>query len=448
VQDVFNALESKGILSERHVPRIGDLGDKDIVKLYERVYGIVFDAQNKRIPTARDVDPFTFYVGASLRGDTCWMPDCRARKLDFLGRYAALYANEITVPLNLTNPDKLGSTDRARKLLSLSAGTLLQFRPLITQGIIKPAVMRTIHCVHTFKWMTKMSALVHEVAQDAAHEAMKDFTVQYQIPERAPTGFPSVYISGPREFLEHGSIVMTLNEPPKWGGKRLKYDKDGKTELRGPKKLWPVWEIFEGIADNTTFYLAFGRLHGARFLTDLPGETFLLDWLNEDEELAATTSAMRSLTHSVPIIGDLPLATLIRIRREERDSFESYRAAITKIASEVLQENGKLSKRKAHEMLKGRIEPELAKLRREVRYERRRQRKRIVGGLAGLAAGIAIGAFAGLPTSISVPLGGAAGVAAGRILGKAGEVACEHGANLRQQNDLYFLLHLEKAAGE
>src|ERR1700737_3461398 len=104
MQNVFNALESKGILSERHVARIGDLGGKDTVRLYERVYRIVFDEQNKRIPTALDVDPFTFYVGASLRGDTCWMPDCRIRKLDFLGRYAALYANEMTVPLNLTHP--------------------------------------------------------------------------------------------------------------------------------------------------------------------------------------------------------------------------------------------------------------------------------------------------------------------------------------------------------
>jgi hypothetical protein len=277
---------------------------------------------------------------------------------------------------------------------------------------------------------------------------MKDFAVQYQIPERAPTGLPSVYISGPREFLEHGSIVMTLNEPPKWRDERWKYDKDGKTELRGPRKLWAVWEIFDGIADNTSFYLAYGRLHGARFLSDLPGETFLLDWLTEDEELAATTSAMRSLAHSVPILGDLPLATLIRIRREERDSFESYRAAITRIALEVLQQRQRLSKRKTQEMLKARIEPELAKLRKEVRYERRRQTKRIVGGLAGLAAGIAIGAFAGLSITIGGPLAGTAVVAGARLLGKAGEVACEHGANLRQQNDLYFLLHLEKAAGE
>jgi hypothetical protein len=104
MQDLFNALESKGLLSEQHAARIDDLGSKDTVKLYERVYGLIFDEQNKRIPAAGDVDPFTFYVGASLRGDTCWVPDCRIRKLDFLSRYAALYANEMTVPLHLVHP--------------------------------------------------------------------------------------------------------------------------------------------------------------------------------------------------------------------------------------------------------------------------------------------------------------------------------------------------------
>jgi hypothetical protein len=306
-------------------------------------------------------------------------------------------------------------------------------------------VMRTVHCVHTHKWMNEMKELIHHITQDAAHDAMKDFEVHYQVAEKAPSGLPSVYIDGPREFLEHGGIVMTLNEPPKWRSKRWKYGKEGKIELRGPRKLWAVWEIFDWIADNTTFYFAYGRMHRARFLTDLPGETLLLNWITEDEALAATTSAMRALTHSVPILGDLPLATVLRIRREERDSFESYRAAITRIASEVLRENRRLSKKKAQEMLKARIEPELAKLRKEIRYEKRRQAKRIVGGLAGLAAGVAIGAFGGLPIAVGGPLAGAAAVAGARLLGKAGEVACEHGANLRQQNDLYFLLQLEKA---
>ncbi len=450
MREVIDVLESKGLLSEGHANRIEDLSSKDAVKLYERVYGIVFDAQNERVPPADEageLDPFTFLAGASLRGDTtCREPPCRVQKLDFLGRYAALYANEVTVPLPLSHPDDLDSTEQAKTLLSLSAITLLRLRPLIIHGIIKPAVMRTTHCIHTIKWATKLTTLVHEFVGEAAKRSMAAFNVVYQIPEKAPTGLSTAYLEGPRDFLEHGNIVMTFDEDSKWRAKTWKYTDDGKIELRGARKLWVIRNIFNEIASTASFYLAYGRLHKARLLTDLPGEAFVLNWLTGDEDLAATTSAMRYLTHSVPILAGLSLATLMRIRREERDSFESYRRAITRITSDVLQRKHKLSKREAQDMLKASIEPELIRLKKEIRYERRRQTKRVAGGLATMAAGIAIGAFGGLPIVIGGALTAAAAVAGGRLLGKAGEVACEHGANLRQQNDLYFLLRLEEEA--
>ena len=239
---------------------------------------------------------------------------------------------------------------------------------------------------------------------------------------------------------------MTFNEDSNWRARTWKYDDDGKIELRGERKLWVLRNIFNEISSTTSFYLDYGRLHRARFLTDLPGEAFVLDLLTGDEQLAATTTAMQFLTHSVPILADLSIATLMRIRREGRDSFESYRRAITQITSDVLQHKRKLSKREAEQTLKTSIEPELIRLRKEVRYERRRQRKRIAGGLATMAAGIVIGAFGGLPIAVGGAIAGASAVAGGRLLGKAGKVACEHGADLRQQNDLYFLLRLEEEA--
>lgn len=95
-------------------------------------------------------------------------------------------------------------------------------------------------------------------------------------------------------------------------------------------------------------------------------------------------------------------------------------------------------------MFKALIEPQLTRLKSETRSERRRQTKRIAGGIATLAVGVAIGAFGGLPMAIGAAIKGALAIAGGRLLGKAAEVACEHGANLRQQNDLYFLLRLEQ----
>lgn len=150
-----------------------------------------------------------------------------------------------------------------------------------------------------------MTAIVHELAMEETKLSMPEFKTVYQIAEKAPTGLPTVYIDGPRNFLEHGNIVITLNEDIRWGTKAWKYDKAGKIELKGSRKLWVLSNIFNEIPNTTTFYLAYELLHKPRLLTDLPGETLVLNWLTDDKDLEAGTTAMRCLNHSVPILGDL-----------------------------------------------------------------------------------------------------------------------------------------------
>jgi len=249
-------------------------------------------------------------------------------------------------------------------------------------------------------------------------------------------------MEGPAEILEHGSLVIMFDEGPNWRMKSWNYDADGKVELRGKKKLFFVQQIFNEIANSTTFYLAYGRQHDARLLTDLPGDTFLLNWMTEDEHLESASTSMRYLTHSIPLLSDLPIATLLRIRRQERDSFEAYRNAIRALTAEVLSSEKVLSQEEAKEVFKSKLEPAIQKLRAEASAERQKQTRRLVGGIAGLAAAVGIGAFSVLPIAIKGVLAGAATLAGGDLIKKAAGSACEHGVDLRKGNDLYFLLRL------
>jgi hypothetical protein len=64
-------------------------------------------------------------------------------------------------------------------------------------------------------------------------------------------------------------------------------------ELRGPRKLFFVRTIFKGIAEDTSFYLTYGRDNNARYLSSQKGETLLLDLVTErDEELSASSQAI------------------------------------------------------------------------------------------------------------------------------------------------------------
>jgi hypothetical protein len=96
-------------------------------------------------------------------------------------------------------------------------------------------------------------------------------------------------------------------------------------------------QMFTNIADNVTFYFAYGLKRRARFLSDMHGETDFLDWMtSDDEEMTSKTDLLRELQHTVPVLGELPIATILRIRKQEKDAFEAYRDAVTKMSSNVL----------------------------------------------------------------------------------------------------------------
>jgi hypothetical protein len=444
--ELFATIERHGIIGPQGMIKLSTLPAKELGKLYQETFQVIYAAQLRRVWDAdspNPPDPFTFHASASIRGDSgCSAINCRGDKISFLARYAALYANELIFPLSLRHPDKVGHVSEMRGLLGENLFTLFLLRPLITGGIVFPVVMRTQHCVHQAKLTATMSAIVHDFSQFTARTLHQEFRLTYQVPEKSPSGKPTLYLEGPEEYIEHGGLARLLDEPPEWLPRSARFDKNGQIEMRGVHKRHIVGEVFTGIADNVTFYLAYGTRRNARFLSDMPGETDFLEWLTDDDRMTAKSLALHELQHSVPVLADLPVATIIRVRKQERDSFEAYRRAIGTISANIMSARGRVSKKEAREMFRTAIEPELQKMKREMSAHRKTQHRRIIAGVASVVAGVAIGAYSGLPPLVSVPLVGAASFVGTRLLGKAAESACEHGPETKQKNDLYFLVKL------
>jgi hypothetical protein len=442
-------LEEHGLVADEDSLRIGEFDKAKLFRLHERLYSQLFAQQNAVPDRSAADDPFSFLASASLRAQTtCKNYPCRLAKFDFLGRYAALYANNVMFPLPLSPPSKLRSVAKAKDELHYSALALLRLRPLVDAGVITPVVMTTRHCSHTMKWTRKMVEIVHEVSKAEAREWQKQFRVVYQAAEKSSHGRPTLFIEGPEDFLEHGSHVLLVSDANVWRPKNKKLDRAGKVELRGRPKVALVEWIFNQIANDTTFYLSYGRSHDARYLTDRAGEKFLLDMLTADDELAATSLAMNEhLTHALPLLGDLPVATLLRIRSDERESFVRYRSALARLLGKVATTDKRVAPREVVAIFKDDIQPQLLQMKSELYQEQRRQRRRVLGGLGALAATVALGAFGGVvPLLVKGALVAAGSMVGGRLLSKAAEARCEHGADLQEKNDFYFLLRLTEEA--
>jgi hypothetical protein len=439
---LYELLERHGLGVNDDFPKIAEMSAEQVHKIHEELFEFVFEAQSDRV-WDEPARAFSFVASASLRGASgCNSWECLAIKLHFLGRYAALYSNELTFPLRIKRPQPHQELADIRGLVARDLFALLMYRPLVTEGIIAPVVMRTQHCEHEMKFVQATRGVVLDFSKHMAKGVLPDFELLYQKPENSPNGRPTLYLNGPEEYIEHGSLARDLDGEPDWLPKKRSYNKDGIMPIRGPLKSQMVQEIFGDIADNITFFLAYGLKRKARFLSDMPGETDFLELMNHDEQLDAKTSVLQQLEHSVPVLLDLPFATILRVRKEEKEAFDSYRDAVTKMSAQILAT--KVSRRQAREMMHDAIEPELKRMKKELKTYRKIQARRALTAVATGAAAVLLGAYAGMPTVTAAALGGAAAWVGAETLSNAAEAACTHGPEFKQKNDLYFLLRLQQ----
>ena len=441
---VFEVLDRVGLKQLPDLAKTEEWEEADFRRIHEQLYAALMPSALSSAKADEGVlDPFRFVASASMRGDAgCSEPLCRYQKLDFLARYAALYATSVVIPIGLPSPEHLDNLSYIKPRILQALFTLLSGKVLINSGRLLPTIMRTTHhCEHEIDFVREVREAISEYMDWAAAKFASEFTVRYQRPDKSPSGLPSIYIDGPEEFLEHGALVYREldGKEPKLSARR-KYDSDGMIAIRGKQKIPFLWPIFEQIGQNSSFYLAYRMHKNVRLLTDMAGEAIFLRDLGDDAEFASNASGLQALTHALPLLSDMSIETLLRIRDEEREAFEAYRMNISAMSKTVMSQG--MSTAEGHEYFASQIAPSLEKLKREIALERKRQKTRVAVGVASIAAGVAIGAFGGLPVMASVPAAALGTVIGGKLLTKAVESRCEHGEDLRQNNDLFFLLRL------
>ncbi len=93
---------------------------------------------------------------------------------------------------------------------------------------------------------------------------------------------------------------------------------------------------------------------------------------NEDEYFSNCRDKLCSqLTHETPLLADVPLRTVLKVRSEEPEAFIQYRAAIEKIASDYIKTRTNIGKKEAREIYAEFLRPEILKLNSEAKAIRR-----------------------------------------------------------------------------
>ncbi len=326
---LYELLEREGLISLESVLELETWPVKRLREFHERLADRIFNHQYDCVSDTISDEYYKFLAGTSLRGDTCWELPCRAPKLDFLARFAALYSDAIVLPLPLSSSleGKLKPTIAAE--LSRSVFSLNMLRPLVEEGIVAPAVLRTQHCEHRIEFAQELTSFMAEVAVVHADEARDKFNLWYVPPHEDDPRY-SVLIESSDDLLQHGGFYINYPKEPSWVAKSWRVGSDGRVKIPG-RTAWKtglIQKIFRDRAGETTFQLTYGRSMRCKYLTTMPGEVEILKWFLDEEQEQRHANLASSFLHELPYVQDVSLRDLLKLRTEIRDSFQQYRSAI------------------------------------------------------------------------------------------------------------------------
>jgi hypothetical protein len=439
--NVIELLEDRGLVT---APEAAAELERWPFEKIERLSADVFDFIESQRTTRKVneqlVSPFTSFASASMRGDSgCCQVECRTTKLTVLKHYAAMYADCVYCPMPVANPSLVESRETIHDGLIQTVVSLLELRPLIESGRVRPLVSTGHYCKKCAEHAVKEYKSGMRTVKLQATKHLKDFQLSYRKPDK---DFPffAIEIHGPSDYLEHGAIFRLFSEPPSWlpQPKRVGEKYQLRPTTAGHANI--VESLFRDIAGDVLFHRhCSGVTTDAAYLTNLPGEVEFLGLLSQGDELAIRTATVCSrLSHEIPLLMDVPIRTVLKIREENHQSFDLYRTSIQKIVRDYIQTKRSTTEQEAREIYRDLLVPALSGLRAEAKRQHSRWARKSVG-LAGLALGaVTLGATGILQSQQVLSLLG------GAVVKGLFDQLAESGTEPVTSNNLYFLLRLEQ----
>jgi hypothetical protein len=322
----------------------------------------------------------------------------------------------------------------------------MQLRPVIDADVLRVALPEFHFCPECGKKAKHILSNINSAADEFAERRIGDFQFIYRCGE----DIDYLEIRGPATYVEHGTGVL-LRKRPAWAPRRF-YDLNGRPgKMLSPSsvkrnKLLQKF-LLRSFVGDLIFQQLYGYRYGTKYLTDLPGEAEFLGASSPNDELRRRTAALcAGLTHSVPLLGDISLATVLRIRRQDPGSFVLYRQALGKILQEYLGTHEEVSETDAGQIYRDVLQPELIKLKREAAAQTRSKRAKVIAKTLIPATVVSLGVISGLLPSDIAQL--AKIVGATTLLNQAVESLFDNAGSAQVRNhNLYFLLQLAGESG-
>lgn len=417
-----------------------------VSKLFDDTVEAILSDEGEPNPLPHDEH---FVASSSFRGDSgCREWGCREEKLAGLAQFAALYSDGVIVPHFFDNFK--GDDESSRTAIGDFFFKLWALRPLVEAGLARFAVDRFCLCSSCHVEFRRATLKHDREAFDFFISKLPELQLVYRPP--SPNSPWVLELSGPADLVPHGHLLMVPEcgtRPPSWAPIRVQKVDERPGVVIAPSRVRKHKigvNLFSRLAKDATFQQYHGVKHQARYVTDSSLEAEFLESVYPRRDLDTNVRALLSaLNARLPVLTDLPLATVLKIRKNDYESFRLYRSALREVIAKHVKPNQVMSVREASQVYEDVIAPQLTKLELDVKAKRRSITKRSMAKTVVPVAMLSLGVISGLVPQELAEIFKWGGIALSGQIAEALASIEKHPSELRSHN-FYFLYRLSAAS--
>lgn len=404
----------------------------------------------------RERSIFAQAASLSLSGGPsgCGALECRIRRAEHLGQYAAMYADKVYIhnflAARIAHADSRGSAELAEGFFD-DLSVFVKLRPLIEAGLVV-VFTPDVYCSHCLV-KRSFGADADKRFDSEIRQLRNRFLQEIEARFEWDSECIDLDVSGPETLIEHGGMAITYRREPVVLRRQPKLRQQLYASGSAPltrdliRRTGLHRRLANDIIADVRFELAAAQALGTSFLTNQQLHIDILQSLTGNAEIERRNRlAQRHLTSLVPFLHGVDLNLVLRVREQEGDAFTLYRQSLNKAINEYRKQRDELSERDAQAIYSDIIEPELARLNVKVNSARRALTKSVRRRVTAWVGAVSFGTYSGFVPDGVVTAAKALGLA--QVLANLLERLMQ-GSDVEEAirtEDLFFLWKVRQAA--
>lgn len=466
-EKTFDLLNKYNLNTHRKIENriMHDFSLAKITNLGEELYNSIEDESN---PIAiSDIKNYQFFANSrmsALQGTGCREWRCKQKKIDNLGRFAALYSDCVYVQnyfcryfhmskhvKDLRNP--LGQFS-IRNTFACNLKALIEIKSLIISGIIRFIPTEILLCPqcheHLIFDIETHSPSLDNAIKNIETSLVKSTSAELNIvPELEPYYHTRYFlrVNCDEDLFEHGGFYKLMQSIPSSLKRKIHEDPSSaafSVSQKYIKNSGLIHSMLQQMALDIYSLKYYQSKNNIKYLTDNNIEVNLLKSISKDQALLSYNDILSNyIVFEMPILQNLALPDLLKIRESDYDSFITYRDTVNNIITQYISPNKPIDVSIAKEIYEDAIRPNVARLDRKLSSIKKSSIGRSIKYLAISTALLSFGLCANIPSQPLV----AALVSLGLITGTKTIDSIHDTFSIPEEiknNNFYFLWKISK----